>query len=134
MRAIAYIDGGSRGNPGLSGIGITIEYPELGLKLDISKSFPMLTNNQAEYMALLYALEYANFGEALDLTVYSDSELVVKQINGQYECKNSGLLPHYTMALTLIPKFNRFELIHIPREKNMAADSLANAAMDRATV
>ncbi|KAB3533231.1 ribonuclease HI family protein [Alkaliphilus serpentinus] len=131
MKAIMYSDGGARGNPGTAGIGVLIE-DEAGNPIkEISQFLGVQTNNVAEYKALSRGLEVALDMGITDITCYLDSELVVKQIKGEYKVKNEGLIPLYNMIKPLIKDFNSFKIEHIRREQNKKADKLANEAMDR---
>ncbi len=131
MKAVIYTDGGARGNPGEAGIGIVIESPEGEVIREISQFIGKQTNNVAEYKALSRALEAALDMEIKAVTCYLDSELVVKQIKGEYKVKNEGLIPLYQMIMPLINKFDQFEIQHVRREHNKRADALANLAMDQ---
>jgi ribonuclease HI len=126
---IAYIDGAARGNPGHAGIGIVIKKNNQIIK-SISKYIGRQTNNVAEYSALLTLLDYSIDNNLSDLTVYSDSELLVKQINGQYKVKNLKLINLYNQCKLLINKLNSFSINHIKRELNEEADKLANIGID----
>jgi len=128
---IAYVDGGSRGNPGPAGIGVVIEHPT-GKRVEISHSIGTGDNNYAEYAALLAALEYAAADHAPSLHVYSDSEVVVRQVNGAYTCQSPALLEIYNACKTVIASFRHFAITHIGRENNAEADRLAKQAIDRA--
>ncbi|MBU5675722.1 ribonuclease HI family protein [Alkaliphilus sp. MSJ-5] len=128
--AIIYTDGGSRGNPGIAGIGILIEDKDGNVIREISQYVGEQTNNVAEYKALSRGLEAALDLGIEKLTCYLDSELVVKQIKGEYKVKNERMIPMYNMVMPLIKKFKSFEIIHIRRELNKRADQLANEAMD----
>ena len=128
--AIIYTDGGSRGNPGIAGIGILIEDKDGNVIREISQYVGEQTNNVAEYKALSRGLEAALDLGIKKLTCYLDSELVVKQIKGEYKVKNERMIPMYNMVMPLIKKFKSFEIIHIRRELNKRADQLANEAMD----
>jgi ribonuclease HI len=125
MKLEAYIDGGSRGNPGTAGIGIHVP----GV-VGISEYLGTGTNNFAEYSALLAALRFAVFSRCDELHVFADSELVVKQITGEYQVKNEGIRLLYESALRWIAVVPRFSISHVRRENNKAADKLANHAMD----
>ena len=125
MKLKAYIDGGSRGNPGEAGIGVY--FPG---KVRIAEYLGDATNNFAEYSALLAALRFAVFSRCEELRVFADSELVVKQINGEYQVKNEGIRVLYDSALRWITLIPRFSISHVRRENNKEADSLANLAMD----
>ena len=129
---IAYVDGGSRDNPGPAGIGVVVEHPT-GRRVEISQSIGARDNNYAEYAALLVALEYAAAYQAPGLQVYSDSEVVVRQISGSYNCQSAALRDIYSACMALIGDFQHFAITHIRRENNAAADRLAKEAIDRTT-
>jgi ribonuclease HI len=124
-----YVDGAARGNPGESGIGIVIKQGHKTL-LEVGYYIGKATNNVAEYMALIRGLEEALLLKKKDVKVTSDSELMVKQIKGEYRVKNEGLLPLYLHAKELIGKFKSFEINHALREDNKHADELANRGID----
>lgn len=125
-----FVDGASRGNPGNAGIGVFITTQEGKVLKAFGKYLGKTTNNVAEYNALVAALEEAFAMGATDIKIFADSELMVKQITGAYKVKNAGLLPLFKEAKTLLMKFNRYDIIHINREKNIEADRLANQAID----
>lgn len=127
---IAYVDGAARGNPGPSGIGIAILTEKKETIKEISRYVGIGTNNQAEYLALLEALEAIKQLGAHAVTIYSDSQLVVRQINGQYEVKDKKLKVLHESAKKTIKEFEQFQITHIPREENKRADKLANLALD----
>jgi ribonuclease HI len=130
-KCIAYIDGGSRGNPGIAGYGIAV-LNEAGQRIaSLSENLGIRTNNFAEYAALIGALEYAKSQGYDGITIFADSELLVKQIQGTYKVKSLDLKPLYDQAKTLISKLKDFSIRHVPREQNREADRLANLAMDR---
>jgi len=127
----AFCDGGARGNPGPSGFGVYIE-DERGHKLaELSEFLGIRTNNFAEYSGLLAALEFALRYDHPRLRVISDSELMVKQIKGQYKVKSPDLRPLYEEAKRRIEGLDFFQIQHVLRNKNREADRLANEAMDR---
>ena len=128
---VAYVDGGSRGSRGPAGIGVVIEHPG-GRRVEISETVQTADNNYAEYSALLAALEYAAENQCSRLCVFSDSEVVVKQITGHYTCQSAGLRDIHEMCKDLIRSLEEFTILHIRRQANSEADRLANAAMDRA--
>lgn len=130
-RLIAHIDGGARGNPGPAGYGVVIEDQAGRPVAELSKFLGHQTNNYAEYMGLLAALQYAVEHGTRALEVISDSELLVKQINGQYKVRNLTLLELYKHAKSLIAKLEWFNVHHVLRGKNKQADALANRAMDQ---
>jgi ribonuclease HI len=123
------IDGGSRGNPGLAAFGYVIAHDGETV-LDGNGTLPHATNNVAEYTALIRALEKAAELNAATVEIRSDSELLVRQMNGQYKVKNAGLLPLFEEAQDLRKGFKRVSFTHIPREQNREADRLCNEAMD----
>ncbi len=128
---VAHIDGGARGNPGPGGYGVVIE-DHAGRKLDeIARFLGKTTNNVAEYSALIAALEYAVGPGFKALKVLSDSELLVRQMRGEYKVRNAALQTLYNKAGALARELNDFQVLHIPREENREADHLANVAMDR---
>jgi len=129
---VAYIDGGSRGNPGPAGYGVRIETDDGRLVEEIHASLGIATNNVAEYNGLLAALAWAADRGLTSLDVRSDSELLVKQMLGVYRVKNPGLLPLYQRACTLSRRLGRVTFRHVRREFNKEADRLANLAMDEA--
>jgi probable phosphoglycerate mutase len=127
----AFCDGGARGNPGPAGFGVYIE-DEHGAKVaELSEFLGIRTNNFAEYSGLLAALEFALRYEHPRLKVISDSELMVKQIKGQYKVKSPDLRPLYEEAKRRIAGLDFFQIQHVLREKNRHADHLANQAMDQ---
>ena len=129
---VAHIDGGARGNPGPAGYGVVIE-DHAGRRVDEFYEFlGTQTNNFAEYSGLLAALEYAQKENLPALQVFSDSELLVKQMKGVYRVKNPGLLPLYEDARRLARQIGRVTFEHVRRELNKDADRLCNEAMDEA--
>jgi ribonuclease HI len=129
----AHCDGGSRGNPGPSGYGAVIT-DEKGSKIaELSEFLGTRTNNYAEYSGLLAVLAYAIENKHPGLKVVSDSELMVKQIQGKYKVNSPDLKPLWQEARNRIAKLQSFEITHALRHKNKDADALANAAMDRGT-
>ena len=125
MRLEAYIDGGSRGNPGEAGLGVYIP----GV-VRIAEYLGVGTNNYAEYSALVTALRFAVCTRQEELHVFADSELVVKQITGEYQVKNEGIRLLYDAAVRWIALIPKFSISHVRREQNKEADKLANLAMD----
>jgi ribonuclease HI len=127
---VARIDGGARGNPGPAGYGVVITDQSGQRVAGLSKFLGHQTNNFAEYAGLLAALQYALEYGYRALEVVSDSELLVRQINGQYKVRSPILLDLYRQAQSLIGKLDWFRIGHVPRAKNKEADALANRAMD----
>jgi ribonuclease HI len=130
---VAYCDGGSRGNPGPSGYGVSIEDTAGHPIADVSEFLGVKTNNFAEYSGLLAALEYALAHGYPQLRVIADSELMVKQMKGQYRVNSPELRPLWEEATRRVAGLERFEIQHVLRGKNKRADALANQAMDRGT-
>ncbi|HEX3472199.1 MAG TPA: ribonuclease HI family protein [Silvibacterium sp.] len=127
----AYCDGGSRGNPGPAGFGVYIQGAHGESIAELSEYLGKKTNNFAEYSGLLAALNFALEHGHPRLKVVSDSELVVKQIKGQYRVNSPELRPLYEEAKRRISQLDSFQIQHVLREKNRQADRLANQAMDR---
>lgn len=128
---VANIDGGARGNPGPAGYGVVFE-DEIGRPVaELSEFLGHQTNNYAEYSALLAALNYTLRHGFKALKVISDSELLVKQINGDYKVSNPTLKDLHGRAMKMLDQLDYFQIKHVLREKNREADRLANLAMDR---
>ena len=131
MQVTINIDGGSRGNPGLAGAGVIIKSADDGTVLHQAGIYlGRATNNVAEYQGLIEGLRRAKKLNATDVEVFSDSELLVRQMNGEYRVKNEGLKPLFEKANTLAADFEEFRISHIPREQNTQADEMANKAMN----
>src|SRR5438477_13015343 len=125
LNLVAFVDGGSLGNPGPSGIGVVIEGSERGT-IRIAKWIGHQDNNVAEYVALLEALQCALNLEATVLQVYSDSEVVVRQMRGEYKCRSPRLYSLHWICRKLARSLS-FSINHVTREKNAEANRLANA-------
>lgn len=128
-----YIDGGSRGNPGDAAIGVVIYNDKREEIYRFGEKIGAKTNNIAEYSALIRALEHlkkmiSNTDEKI--LIYSDSELLVKQINGIYKVKNKKLKTLYDKAKSLLKNFKNIEIKHIVREKNTVSDWIVNRVLD----
>jgi|SRR5580704_7821056 ribonuclease HI len=128
---LAHIDGGSRGNPGPAGYGVVITDHHRQKIAGLSEYLGHQTNNYAEYSGLLAALDYALQHGHKALKVVGDSELLVKQIRGEYKVKSPALQDLYLRARRMIAKLDWFSIQHVLREKNHEADRLANLAMDK---
>ena len=131
-KLLLYTDGGSRGNPGPSGIGVIILDSKRKKIKEVSKYIGETTNNVAEYSALVCALEEASRLNADEVVVYMDSELIAKQLNGEYRVKGENIKALFEKALGILKNFESFEIKHIGREKNKEADKLANKAINLA--
>ncbi len=129
-----YTDGGARGNPGPAGIGAVLLTAAGAVVEELAESIGAATNNVAEYQALLAGLEMALDRGVQCLDVFLDSELVVRQVNGQYKVKDAGLKPLHAQACLLLSRFHEVDVKHVRREQNAAADALVNQAIDAATL
>jgi len=128
--ATAHVDGGARGNPGPAGYGVVLRDAAGSKIAELSHYLGLRTNNFAEYSGLIAALEWAQQKDLRALKVISDSELMVRQITGQYKVRSPELKPLYERARFLIRSFDSFKIEHARREKNKDADRLANLAID----
>lgn len=125
-----HVDGGARGNPGPAGAGVVIHDDAGTLVHEGAYFLGKQTNNFAEYAALIRALEWSVEAHAGEVTIHSDSELLVRQLTGEYRVKSPILKPLFEQAQLLLLKLPRWTVKHIPREENARADALANRAMD----
>ncbi|MFH0772152.1 MAG: ribonuclease HI family protein [Candidatus Omnitrophota bacterium] len=130
-KLLIYIDGASHGNPGPSGIGVIIGDEEGNTLGNISKFIGNATNNIAEYTALIYSLQEALILRADEVIIKTDSELLAKQLNGEYKVRDAGLKPLYEQVLHLSGGFRKFEIRHIDRSDNKDADRLADKAIKK---
>jgi ribonuclease HI len=130
---VAYVDGGSRGNPGPAGYGVRVETPDGQLVEEFGGAIGIATNNVAEYRGLIAALTWAAERGHRDLLVRSDSLLLVMQMLGRYRVKHPGLQPLHQEARAVAAQVGRVRYEHVRRELNPDADRLANEAMDEAT-
>ncbi|MFC2034810.1 ribonuclease HI family protein [Chloroflexota bacterium] len=128
-RVMINTDGAAEPNPGPAAIGVTVKDEQGRTITSISQSIGYATNNQAEYRAIITALESAIRLGAEQVNMRSDSELVVKQINGQYRIKKASLKLLYQQVKQLQSRLGEFTITHIPRQENKEADSLANIAL-----
>jgi probable phosphoglycerate mutase len=127
-----WIDGGARGNPGPAGYGVHVEDPDGNVLAELHGGLGVATNNVAEYNGLLAALRWAIDHGYGDVHVRADSELLVKQMRGEYKIKNEGLKPLAARARLLMTELNRVDFEHVRREHNTHADRLSNLGMDEA--
>lgn len=135
-KVIVHSDGGARGNPGPAAIGVVIENEQGEIVQEISKHIGESTNNVAEYTAVLEGLLalktlFGDEGREMEIDWRLDSELVVKQLSGEYKVNNPGLREIYLEIRDLRAMFPHLELQHVPREKNKHADRLVNEALDK---
>jgi ribonuclease HI len=129
-RVVVHVDGGARGNPGPAGIGVVVT-DEHGEELARANDFiGTATNNEAEYRALLLGLELASQLGVREVEVVNDSQLVARQISGEYRVKKEDLKPLHARALARLRGFERWQVRSVPREQNELADGLVNEAID----
>ena len=127
---VAYVDGGSRGNPGPSGYGVVIQDSEGRTLETLSRYLGKATNNVAEYKSLIATLTLARELGVSSVDVRMDSELVVRQVSGKYRTKNPRLQTLLKSVQNLLKEFDYYSIRHVPREQNKLADSLCNKALD----
>ncbi|MEC9301452.1 MAG: ribonuclease HI family protein [Acidobacteriota bacterium] len=127
---VAYIDGGSRGNPGPAGFGVRIENPDGTVCAELKGTLGIATNNVAEYRGLIAALTYFVGAGHSHILIKSDSQLLIRQMTGRYRVRHPNLQPLHREAQTLLGKLERVDFEHVPRTSNTDADRLANQAMD----
>ncbi|MFC1991297.1 ribonuclease HI family protein [Chloroflexota bacterium] len=128
-KAVIFTDGVAEPNPGQAAIGATIKNEQGELIASISEAIGYATNNQAEYRAIISALKKAIGLGIIEVDIRSDSELVVRQINGKYRVKNASLKPLYQKVKQLQSQLTGFSIVHVPREQNKEADILAGNAL-----
>jgi ribonuclease HI len=129
-RVIVHTDGASRGNPGEAGIGVVIYGEDGSVLKEVARPLGRATNNVAEYNALIEGLKQALRLGADEVVVRSDSELMVRQLRGEYQVRHQGLQPLFVEARRLFLRFPRWAIEYVPRELNRRADELANRAID----
>ena len=125
-----YTDGAARGNPGPAAIGVALKDAAGSTVATISRALGVKTNNQAEYTAVIAGIEKAISLGAKQVVLKSDSELVVRQLMGQYKVKNADLKELYQKVVALTGRLEKFSALNIPREQNKQADALCNKALD----
>jgi len=130
LKLIANVDGGARGNPGPAAIGVVLRNEDGAVIADAAEPIGNATNNVAEYRALIRGIELAAQHGATELQLYGDSELVVKQIRGEYKVKDAGLKPLHAEARAALSAFVKWSFDHVRREQNADADALVNQALD----
>lgn len=128
---VIYVDGASRGNPGIAGIGISVQDPEGKELATVSRPLGRTTNNRAEYTALVEALKIAKERQFEGVEIRADSQLMVRQMTGQYQIRDQVLKGFWEEAQKLSKEFASFAITHIARDENDRADELANAALDQ---
>lgn len=132
MKLVVNVDGGARGNPGPAAVGVVVATENGEVVAEVGEMIGAATNNVAEYRALLRGIELAAQNGATELELYGDSELVVKQIRGEYKVKDAGLKPLHAKARSALSSFERWSFSHVRREQNAEADALVNQALDAA--
>ncbi len=131
MKLIINTDGLSKNNPGPAAIGAILKDTRGKVVATVSKAIGVATNNEAEYRAIVAALEKALKLGAKQIELRSDSELVVNQLNGRYKIKSTALRPFYLEAAQLLGQFEKVAVVYVPREQNTEADRLANEALKK---
>lgn len=131
-RLVAYVDGASRGNPGRAALGVVLQDADGREVKSLGQALGTATNNVAEYMALIFAMQEALMARADELDVFTDSELVARQYSGEYRIKEESLKQLATVVRHLAKGFKRVTVTHVPREQNKLADAQANRALDEA--
>lgn len=132
MKLIVHTDGAARGNPGPAGIGIVIRAEDGTTLAELGEYIGEATNNVAEYRALMRALEEARRLGADSVEILADSELLVRQVSGEYRVRHPNLVPLYAAVMEQLRGFSSFSIAHVPRKENARADALANWALDEA--
>ena len=130
MKLVVNVDGGSRGNPGPAAIGVVVAEPDGGVVAEVAETIGAATNNVAEYRALLRGLERARELGATEIEIVNDSELVARQLTGDYKVKHPAMRPLYLEAMAELRAFERWKIRTVPRALNAHADALVNAALD----
>lgn len=130
MRVVVHVDGGARGNPGPAAIGVVVSDRDGAVLDEVSERIGDATNNVAEYRALVRGLERAAALGATDVEVVNDSELVARQVLGDYRVKQPHLRPLHAEAVAALGAFARWSVRSVPRARNARADALVNAALD----
>ena len=128
------VDGGARGNPGPAAIGVVVRTQEGDVLAEAAEMIGKATNNVAEYRALIRGIELAALNGATEVELLGDSELVVKQVRGEYKVRDAGLKPLHAEARAALSAFGAWSFSHIRREKNAEADALVNQALDAAAL
>jgi ribonuclease HI len=130
VKAVVHVDGGARGNPGPAAAAAVVSGPD-GQVLDEAHEFlGVTTNNVAEYRGLLLGLSRARELGATEVEVVNDSELISKQVNGEYKVKHPDMKPLHAQAMKDLAAFDRWKVRSVPRAENAAADALVNEALD----
>jgi ribonuclease HI len=132
MKLIVHVDGGSRGNPGPAAAGAVVSTPDGDVVDEATELLGIVSNNVAEYRALLLGLQRARELGATEVEAINDSELIAKQVNGQYKVKHADMKPLHAEAIAALKGFESWTVRTVRREQNADADALVNAALDAA--
>jgi ribonuclease HI len=132
VKVVVHVDGGARGNPGPAAAGAVVSTPEGDVLDEATELLGVATNNVAEYRGLLLGLARAQALGATEVEVVNDSELIAKQVNGQYKVKHAAMRPLYLDAMEALRGFQKWSIRSVPREQNAEADALVNQALDAA--
>jgi ribonuclease HI len=132
VKVVVHVDGGARGNPGVAAVGAVVSTPEGEVLDEASAIIGIATNNVAEYRGLLLGLERARALGATEVEVINDSELIARQVNGEYKVKHPDMKPLHRQALEALRGFDSWSIRPVPRERNERADALVNEALDAA--
>jgi ribonuclease HI len=132
LKLVLHVDGGARGNPGPAAIGVVVSDPDGNVLAEQSERIGVATNNVAEYRAVLSGIERARQLGADELEIIGDSELVARQLTGQYKVKHPSMKPLYEQARAQLQEFRSWRIRTVPRADNARADELVNAALDAA--
>jgi ribonuclease HI len=130
VKLVVHVDGGARGNPGPAAVGVVLSTPEGEVLDEAAAAIGQATNNVAEYRGLLLGLERARDLGATEVEVVNDSELIARQVNGDYRVKHADMKPLHRQALAALESFERWSIRSVPREQNARADELVNRALD----
>jgi len=125
-----FADGGSRGNPGPAGVGVVLLDKKGETVGEVSRFIGISTNNEAEYLSVIYGLQEALFMKASSVVLNLDSQLVARQLKGEYKVKDKNLRRFFDLAMNLFRGFEKVEIVEVPREENTMADRLVNQALD----
>jgi ribonuclease HI len=133
MKVVVHVDGGARGNPGPAAVGVVVSTPDGEVLDEASEAIGEATNNVAEYRALLLGLDRARSLGATEVEVINDSELIARQVSGEYKVKHAGLRPLHAEAVEALGGFERWSVRPVRRELNERADELVNEVLDAQT-
>jgi ribonuclease HI len=129
---VLHVDGGARGNPGPAAVGVVISEPDGTVVEEVAETIGHATNNVAEYRAVLKGLERASALDAGEVRIVNDSELIAKQLTGDYKVKHPSMVPLFNEAKAKLAEFSAWSIRTVPRAQNAGADALVNQALDAA--